>query len=252
MKRNTFQTLYIRRYILIRVNLFKKLTKMSVLFMVFSLIFIWFIGIYNANLKITGYELIINYNSSIKDFLSETSEIVVLVGVLFAIILSLLEIDNQVASFDAFYIVHFGRMNYHNSKLIAYSIIISTYITYLFLGIALIYLYRFKNIYYLNLIFKMYFDTIIYILYFFLIGYNLVLISKNHFSVMIIILIYWFSKIFINNQFDKYSKYFLLRLNFDYENFKFGFEINYLYVIINVIVHLFVNYFIYAKKDIKC
>ena len=67
--------------------------------MVFSLIFIWFIGIYNANLKITGYELIINYNSSIKDFLSETSEIVVLVGVLFAIILSLLEIDNQVASF---------------------------------------------------------------------------------------------------------------------------------------------------------
>ena len=116
--------------------------------MLFSLIFIWFISIYNANFKITGYELIINYNSSIKDFLSETSEIVILVGVLFAIILSLLEIDNQVASFDAFYIVRFGRMNYHNSKLIAYSIIISIYITYLFLGVALIYLYRFKNIYY--------------------------------------------------------------------------------------------------------
>lgn len=220
--------------------------------MFFSLLFIWFVTIYNANFKISGYELVVNYNNSIKDFLSETIEVILLVGVLLIIILSLLEVDNNVASFDAFYITCFGRTNFHSSKLIAYLIIIACYLTYLYLGILLIYLWRFQNIYYLNFILKMYLDTLFYMCYLFLVAYNLLLISKNHFSSITIILFYWFSKIIKNNKLDQFFKVILMRLNFNYEKFSFGFEINYFYVILNIVIHLGLNYFIYLKKDLKC
>ena len=98
----------------------------------------------------------------------------------------------------------------------------------------------------------MYFNTIIYIYYLFIISFNLVLISKSHFSATIVILIYWGSKMFINHEADKYLKFIILRLNFNYISFDFGFEIKYLYVIINLVVQIAMNYFIYAKKDLKC
>ncbi len=216
------------------------------------ILFIWVVALYNANFRVDNYDFVINYVESIKEFLMETNEVILIVSILFVIVLALQEISHNSVNFDVYFIVRYSRFRFHSAKIIAFIIILCIFTAYLYLGILIIYLWRFNNVYYLGFVFKMFSDTLLYLTFMFLAGHTVVIITNNSFSALIVIMLYWTSRLLINTKLDKYLKYIVLRVKMNYEVLSYGFNVDYFWVIINLSVLIIINFMIYLKKDLKC
>ena len=149
-------------YNLLAINLEKRLSKLSLLFLSFSLLFLWSVCFYYADPSVSDACLKWHFERIFSDFYFESLEIIILVGILLTVLLSEMELFGHGFSFDAYFACRYGKIKFAFAKIFAYLFIIFMFVTYLFFGVTIIYLYRFKNLVYLSKIFEAYIYLLIY------------------------------------------------------------------------------------------
>ena len=236
---------------LILIMFAKKFNKISILFMTLSIIFIYFIAYYNACLNEKYYVVLLDFNTYVNNYILETEEVISFTGLFFILLLSELELLGNSESFDSYFIVSKGRLKTIIAKIISYLIIIVLFTLFIYLGITIIYLIRFQNMYYLMYVFKLFGYRIIYFIFIFLLSFLIIQIFKNYFAVLIPLGLYWVTRMDFNKNINKIMKYLYLNIEYDVINKKIDFGIYHLeYLYLSVLLILIVA--VYHFKNIKC
>lgn len=234
---------------LITINFNKKISFISVLFMLVSLLAIYFVIYYNASFNINDFLFLTENKLITNDFFNESLQLIELIEVLFIILLVQLEHFYNTDNFDSYFVTLVGKDRFFVSKLLTYFFIILLYTFFVFSGLTLIYLVRFKSIFYLKFILKVSFFCLLYSLIFFAISYIFLLLFRNYFSAMIVFIYYWIGKIIESK--STLIQTIFPKINLDVESQKVIFSVNNYYVICYVFVLFTILRNTYNKVDLK-
>jgi hypothetical protein len=233
---------------LISININKRLSLVSLVFIILSLALIYFLFIYQASFKIGEFDFLNNINLLRENYITESIQTIEITSVFFIIFLVALELFYNTNNFDAYFITLTNKTDYLIAKLTSYLIIILSYELFIFLGIIIIYLFHFKEIKEVEFIINIALHYIVFFLYIFFLVYLVLLLFHNYFSSILIFIFYWISKMI--EDVNEYKKYIFLNVIIDYksENVSFSFTNTYLFVFI--ITLIFLCLFINKKKDL--
>lgn len=232
------------------LNIDKKMSFISVLFMLISIILIYIITIFNASFNLSEFQLLDAYQLVVENFLEESINLIEIISVMFVIFLVELDLFYNNDNFDCYFISIKGKKNYFIVKMISYLIIILFYIVVVFLGVGIIYLIRFKNIMYVHFIFSCFYHYLLYLIFYFLIAFMFLLIFKNYFSAMLVFVYYWLGKVIETNNNILLAIFPKIYLNIEERNVSFG-NMNIIYIILYIVILYVINEKIYEYKDLK-
>lgn len=234
---------------LVKVNIDKKLSLFSLIFMAISLVAIYLISLFEASFNLTSFQTLNQENIIVENFFVETIGFFEIIGVVFVILLVELELFHNTDNFDSYFVSLKGKKQYFVAKIISYIVVVSMFILMAFLGFILIYLVRFKTTTLIPLLIQ---TILFYFLYFqlmFILAYLFVLIFKNYFSAILVFIYYWITKMIdtetelINILFPK------ITINILKEEVLF--QVNIIYIICLVLFLFLISSKIYKLKDLK-
>ena len=179
---------------LILINFEKKMSFLSFVFMIISVMLVYVICVYNASFGLSEYQLLDQWNIVVGNYLMETLQLIELLGVIFIVLLVELELFHNTDNFDSYFVVLKGKKKFFVTKMLSYLIIILFYTSVIFLGFIFIYIIRFNAIFHCELILSCFVNYLIYFLILFLISFLVMLLFKNYYSVILIFLYYWTTK----------------------------------------------------------
>ena len=231
------------------INFNKKLSFLSLIFMILSIVIVYFICVYNASFELSEYYLLDQRDIVVGNYLTDTLQMIEFIGVIFIILLVELELFYNTDNFDSYFVVLKGKTKYFIAKITSYLIIIFLYTVILFLGFILIYIIRFKSMVYIQLIYNCFACYFLYFLVLFLVSYFVMILFKNYYSVILTFLYYWATKIIENK--NSLLKIILPKLTVDIENNNVAFECNVWYLLLFVGILYIINMYIYKDKDMK-
>ena len=231
------------------VNIDKKLSLISTIFMFLSIFLLIVITCINSSFELSRYEVLNEFKLISENYLSETLQLIELVEVLFIILLVELELFQNTDNFDSYFVSMIGKKKFFYSKLFSYLIVILLYTTVIFIQFALIYLLRFRSIYHIKLILNCYFNYLIYFVLVFFITYIFVILFKNYFSAMIVFLYYWISKLIEER--NQFLNILFPTIFLDFEVNSSYFETKTIYIIFYILILYFLSIKIYEFKDLK-
>lgn len=234
---------------LITINFNKKLSFISVLFMLISLLAIYFVVIYNASFNVSQMVFLDENKLIVNEFFRESFQLIELIEVIFIILLVELELFYNTDNFDSYFISLKGKQKFYISKMITYLMIILIYTFLVFAGLTIIYLVRFQNVSYIRLILEGFYFYVIYLLVIYSMTYIFMLLFRNYFSAMLIFIYYWFCKI-IELKSNILATLFP-NIIVDVDTMKISFETNIVFILIYLVVLFFVLTKIYIKTDLK-
>lgn len=234
---------------LILINLDKKLSFISIIFMFISLLLICVVTIFNAGFDVSDF-IILNENEFYRqNYILESIQLIEIIEVLFIILLVFLELFHNTDNFDSYFISVKGKKKFFISKMLSYLILILFYTLVIFLVYMIVYLLRFNSLMDLTLMVFMLFYYIIYFILVFLVSYFSMLVFKNYFASIIVFLYYWIGKIIETK--NEFLKVIFPKVNLNLINNEVTFNTNYFFVILFLIVMYFVISKIYEFKDLK-
>ena len=231
------------------INFNKKLSFLSLIFMVISVVLIYAICFYNASFEMTEYYLLDQWDIVVDNYLTETIRMIEFIGVIFIILLVELELFYNTDNFDSYFVVLKGRRKYFIAKTISYLLIIFFYTFIIFLGFVLIYIIRFKSTVYIKFIFNCFSYYLIYFAVVFFVGYFVMILFKNYYSVILTFLYYWATKIIESN--NAVLKIILPNVTVDIEKSGVSFDCSVCYLLIFIVLLCIINMYIYQEKDMK-
>ena len=237
---------------LIWINLEKRLNKGTIIFIFIAIFFVWFLAIYNADFQLSSFEFISSKKILIKEYIYETNEVVKLIVFFFVIMLNIQEVTNEIDRFDAYFVSRFGKKRIFCAKIISMLFLIFAFMLLLYLGIILIYLFRFYEMNFLKNLFFIFINYLLYFVFIFLIGFILITIFKNYYSLLLIIAMYWFFEVIVDSPFFKIAKHLFLRVEFNIEKCYSNFDLSYTYILWLMIGYCCLAGLIYQKKDLNC
>ena len=231
------------------INFNKKLSFLSLIFMIISVVLIYAICFYNASFEMAEYYLLDNWDIVVNSYLTETIQMIEFIGVIFIILLVELELFYNTDNFDSYFVVLNGKRKYFFAKTISYVLIIFFYTFIIFLGFILIYIIRFKSIVYIKLIFDCFVHYLVYFIVVFFVGYFVMILFKNYYSVILAFLYYWVTKIIDRK--NAVLKIILPNITVDIEKSRVSFECSIWYLLIFTVLLCIINMYIYQEKDMK-
>lgn len=235
-------------YNLISININKRLSFLSMIFMFVSSTLLISLIYFYASFDLSFFQVLNNYELVFCNFLEESTQIIELITILFIMLLVMMELFYNINNFDSYFISLSNKKTYFYAKIISYLILLFLYISITFLSVFIIYYLRFKSISEFSFLFRIYIYYLIYFVTIFLISYFILLIFRNYFSMIIIFLIYWISKIIES---EKFNRYFFLSLKINYEKRSVNFSFNKFYLTMYIIILFLFCFKTYVKKDIK-
>ena len=231
------------------INFNKKLSFISVIFMLISLIAIYMVTIYNASFNLDNFLFISERKMYCFEFFNETFQLIELIQVIFIILLVELELFYNTDNFDSYFVSLEGKKKYFRSKIITYIVIIFFYTLLVFLGVVLIYLIRFQDIEHLNFIIKIFIHYLLYFMVIFGVSFLFLLMFRNYFSAMLVFIYYWISQMIEVK--SNILKVLLARVVLNVEEQSISFGVGILYVIVFLIVLFLSLDLIYQNSDLK-
>lgn len=234
---------------LILINFEKKMSFLSLVFMILSIMLVYGICIYNASFELSEFYLLEQWDIIVDNYLIESLHLIEFIGVIFIVLLVELELFYNTDNFDSYFVVLKGKNIFYLSKFLSYLIIIFLYTLILFLGFILIYIIRFKTIFHCEFMLNCF---VIYLLYFvtlFMISFLVMILFKNYYSIILVFLYYWITKIVDNK--NVVLKTLLPKIDIDVSkmNVNIGSNIGYLLLFMGIL--FIINMHIYGKKDMK-
>ena len=231
------------------INFNKKLSFLSLIFMAISILLVYAICIYNASFDMAEYYLLDQWDIVVENYLAETIQMIEFVGVVFIILLVELELFYNTDNFDSYFVVLQGRKKYFVAKSISYFIIIFFYTLIIFLGFILIYIIRFKSTAYISLIIDSFTQYFLYFILIFSVGYFVMILFKNYYSVILGFLYYWGTKIIESK--NGVLKVLMPNVIVDIEKNTVAFNCSLWYLLIFLVLLCIINMYIYQEKDMK-
>ena len=149
---------------MICLNLDKKLSFLSVVFMMISIFLIFLITVINSSFDLNDYQLLSNEKIVASNFFFESFQVTEIIAIVFIILLVELELFHNNENFDCYYVALKGKGKYFLVKILSYLIILCFYTLVVFIGIGIIYLIRFNSIEYINFIFNSFYLYLIYLI----------------------------------------------------------------------------------------
>lgn len=234
---------------LICLNLDKKLSLLSVMFMLVSVFLIYLITFLNASFNLTEFELLDSVSIVISNFFEESISTVEIIGLVFIILLVELELFQNNDNFDSYFVSIKGKSYYFMIKIFSYIFIIVFYTLIIFLGILIIYVVRFNSLNYVSYIFECFGYYLLYFILYFLISLLFMFWFKNYFSAMLVFIYYWLCKIVETN--DEIILAILPNIYLNIKEQSVSFNVNIVFIIIFLLVLILANKKIYEIKDLK-
>lgn len=234
---------------LVTINLDKKLSFVSVVFMLLSLIVTHMIIIFNASFDVSDFNLYNEFDLFQENYILETIQLIELIEVIFIILLVELELFHNTDNFDSYFVSIYRKKMFFVSKIISYLIIIFFYTTVIFIQFSVVYLLRFQTIQHVNLLLNLYLNYLIYFSVIFLVAFLFMLIFKNYFSAMIVFLYYWIGKLIEEN--NELFNVIFPQISFDFSTNKSTFGTEILYILTLIVVMFFISSKIFEFKDMK-
>ena len=234
---------------LITINIDKKLSLFSVLFMLVSIVAIFIISIFEASFNLSAFKTLDEEFIIMENFVNETISLMEIIQILFIILLVELELFHNTDNFDSYFISLKGKKKYFIAKISSYVIIVFFYTSFVFLGFMIIYMLRFKNTKLIFLILKCYGNYLIYFLVFFFIAYLVMLLFKNYFSMIIIFIYYWITKMIESKNEIILTLFPKITLNL--EKVEVSFQTNLMFIICFIFILFWLCKKVYDFKDLK-
>jgi len=236
---------------LIKFNLAKRINIVSIIMIVLFVVGITALSIYYADFSITEIEIKLNIKRYTTLYILSIKEVLTIIIILFTSVLSLMELFQNTKTYDVFFIVKSSKFRYFTAKLLSYFLIILFFLVLMFSGVLIVYLLRFKNIYYLSKFYELFLNLLVFSIIIFLESLLLIVIFQNSFVVLFPILFYWLSVLEINDLFDTIMSYVFPHISFDINALSFCFtNLNY-YQYTYLVLFVILNYVSYLKKEIK-
>lgn len=230
---------------IIGLNIDKKLSMFSMIFMFTSILVIFVVSIYQASFDLSEFKTICEYDIVVGNYISETFQLIEIISILFLILLVELELFYNTDNFDSYFVSLKGRRSYFNVKIITYSIILFFYTAFVFLGTMIIYLIRFKDTNFINYFVDAFANYFMYFYFIFALSYVFLVLFKNYFSAMIVFLYYWIGKLV------EEGNYIFVKPKMDFELKTMGFNTESIYVVLLIVILIFICKKIYITKDMK-
>ena len=234
---------------LVLINLDKKLSFISIIFMCISLLAITIVTIYNASFDVGEFEFLNEFELYSENFITESIQLIEIIEVLFIVLLVELELFHNTDNFDSYFVSTQSKKKIFICKITAYLIIAIFYTSVIFLQLMIIYMVRFNSIKELTLIIHGYFHYLIYFILIFFISFLFMILFKNYFSAMLVFLYYWISK--LNENTNELFKILLPSIVIDFANKNIDFGISIFYILLYLLCIYFINSKIYEFKDLK-
>lgn len=234
---------------LININLNKRLSIISIIFVFISLFLITVLLYYNASFNISNFELLDNKELILENYILDSIQTIEIIGVFFVIFLVALELFYNINNFDAYFIALTNKRDYFISKITSYIIIITLYFLLVFINLIIIYTIRFNEIKELQFLLEILKNYMLYYILIFMISYVVLLLFYNYFSSIILFIFYWISKMTEEDNFI--NKYILLNIKIDFKERKIFTSFTQTYFFFYIIILTFLALFIYKKKDLK-
>lgn len=234
---------------LIMINFDKKFSFISSIFMLISIVLIFSITIYNASFNLSEFKLLDEQKIVLENYIVENLQFIEFIQVIFIILLVELELFYNTDNFDSYFIVLKGRKNFFIAKIVAYLILIFFYTGFIFIGFLFTYIIRFRTVLLCKLIIKVFLYYMIYFLILFFVTFLLMLLFKNYFSVILVFIYYWISKMI-----DSKSNFLLTifpKISFKLEEGLISFNTSIYYILAFLFTLLYVNIMLYNYKDLK-
>lgn len=228
----------------------KKLSIFSVVFILISIVLIWLMFFYFSSPQISSFVRISEQKFILEDFFKESFLIVELFSILFVVLLVSLEISSNINHFDAYFISLTSKPFFIINKIISFLIIMLVYLMLIFLGMIIIYIISFKNVFYLNFIVKAFIFYYLFMLIYFGFSYLFFLFFNNYFIFLFVFLLYFFNKFVFD--FRENKGYLLPKISINISEKVIDFNANIIYIIIYIVDILVLIIEIYSLKDLKC
>lgn len=222
------------------------LNKVSLTFVVISLMFIFFCVNACVSIDLNNLEDLRNYQSLTKIFFFDIYNLLEIIISMFVIVLSFMELYNNAHLFDIIYIAKENKTKVLTAKLISYLMIVITYITIVFGIISLICLVGFQDIYLLKEVYLIYKYMLLIGILTLLITIILLTLFKNYFASFLIIMFVLVKRIILEENNSKLNNY-VPSLNTD----TFTLSTSNTLIIIYLISLIFICFIIFKIKDIK-
>jgi len=231
----------------ISINIEKRLSIFSIVFITISLVLMVLLFIYQAGFDYNSFQMLNDRKLIITNFFAESLSLIDIISTLFIIVLITLELVFNISNFDAYFICIYKKSKYYLIKIISYLIIVFFYITFIFLSLSIIYMVRFEESRLIYFIFNTYCSYLLYLLYLFYLSYFILQVFNNYFSTILIFILYWVTKLL--SDFD-FINYIFVSVSVDYVHFKTSFSTNGIYLIIYLLIIFFLSYKLYLDSDL--
>ena len=129
---------------LISININKRLTIISMLFILISIILSIGLLIYYASFDLSLFQILNEYEFIFSNFIAESIQFIEIIVILFIILLSMMELFYNINNFDAYFISLTCKKEYFIAKLLSYLLVILTYVSVIFFAFFIIYFLRFN------------------------------------------------------------------------------------------------------------
>lgn len=234
---------------IIGLNIDKKLSIFSTIFMLVSIVIVYLISIYYASFELSEFATLNEYNLVVSNYISDSILLIEIISVFFIILLVELELFYNTENFDSYYVTLVGKDKYFIAKTAGYIFVILFYTAFIFLGLVIIYLIRFKTTQLLEYFISIFHSYLIYNMLIFSLSYLLLILFKNYFSAMLVFLYYWASKLIEQNS-DLLNIVFpKISINPISEKVNFNIKTNNVLLLVMLLL-IFCKY-IYRNKDLK-
>lgn len=233
---------------LIMINVEKRLSFLSIIFILISIIIISSVSIYQASFNLSFFMVLNEYELLLQNYLMESIQIVEVIGVLFIILLVASELFYNINNFDSFFVSYFKKSTFIISKIFGYLIIIFIYFLIIFVSLAMVYMIRFRSVIELCFIFDIFSYYFVFFIIIYLITHIILVLFHNYFASLIIFVLYWVCKI-IEKSFI--SKYIFLSVVIDFDKRIVEFSFDFIYLVIYFLTLLIILISLYKKTDLK-
>lgn len=234
---------------IIGLNIDKKFSIFSTIFMFVSVLLIYLICYLNASFDLKEFDTLINYDLLNEIYLCESLELIELITVIFIILLVQMDLFYNTNNFDAYFVSLVGKRKYFFVKIISYLMMIFMFVTTVFVGFLIIYLIRFKSVLYLPLIIESFFKYFFYFVMIFSISFFFLTLFNNYFSAFFIFLYFWLSKLIENN--NQITEILFPKVIINIEEAAINFSCNFLVVIFWILSFIYLSKKLYEFNDLK-
>lgn len=232
----------------ISINIEKRLSLFSIVFIAISLVLMVLLFVYQAGFDYSSFQILNDRKLIISNFFSESLNLIDIISTLFIIVLITLELVFNIANFDAYFICIFKKHKYYFIKVFSYLVIIFFYVTFIFLSLAIIYMLRFEESIYIYFIFNTYCSYFLYLIYLFFLSYFILQIFNSYFSTILIFIFYWATKLLSDFEFINYI---FVGVRVDFNRFETTFSTNGIYLIIYLLTIFLLSYKLYLDSDLS-